>query len=133
MTAVDTNVLVRFLVADDEVQTQAVYRLFKSAETRRGAFFVSLPVLLELFWVLESVYDRPRRDILDAVENLRRMTALKFESPDVVRGVLEDARKNACDLSDLLIGQVAAAAGCDGVLSFDKKACRHSQFRMVHA
>jgi len=133
MTAVDTNVLVRFLVADDDVQTQTVYKLFKDAEARRGTFLVSLLVVLELVWVLESVYEIHRREIIDTVESLLKMTVLKVESPDVVRRVLEDARKNTCDLSDLLIGHVASAAGCDSVLSFDKKACRHPLFRMLHA
>lgn len=36
MKALDTNVLVRFLVKDDEQQTKAAYRRFKEAE--RGAF-----------------------------------------------------------------------------------------------
>ncbi len=35
MTGLDTNILVRFLVADDDVQTQAVYRLFKEAEAKK--------------------------------------------------------------------------------------------------
>ena len=33
MTAVDTNILVRFLVRDDEAQAQLVRARFKSAET----------------------------------------------------------------------------------------------------
>jgi predicted nucleic-acid-binding protein len=43
MTGIDTNILVRFLVADDEAQTQSVYRLFKEAETKKNSFFISLP------------------------------------------------------------------------------------------
>ncbi len=132
MMAVDTNVLVRFLVADDEVQSRAVYTLFKKAEEQRMPYFVSLPVVLELFWVLESAYERSRKEIADAVEGLLRMPVLKVEGEDVIRLVLEDARHTSCDLSDLLIGRVASHAGCDGVLSFDKKACRHALFRRVH-
>jgi hypothetical protein len=34
MKALDTNVLVRFLVKDDEQQAKSVYRLFKQAESK---------------------------------------------------------------------------------------------------
>lgn len=131
MTGLDTNILVRFLVADDEAQTQAVYRLFKETESKKNALFVSLPVLLELFWVLESVYDLPRREILEAVNALTSLPFLKVDSEAVVRSLLDDARTTSCDLSDLLIGHVAAAHACNVVLSFDKKACRHRLFRLL--
>ena len=131
MTGIDTNILVRFLVADDDAQTQSVYRLFKEAETKKNSFFISLPVLLELFWVLESVYNLPRRDILEAVTALTTIPALKVDAEDVVRCLLEDARKTSCDLSDLLIAHVAAVNSCAFVLSFDKKACRHPLFQLL--
>lgn len=131
MTGLDTNILVRFLVADDDVQTQAVYRLFKEAEAKKISLFISLPVLLELFWVLESAYNLPLRDILAAVTALTTLTVLKFDGAAVVRGLLEDARKTTCDLSDLLIAHVAKANDCDTTFSFDKKACRHPLFRLL--
>ena len=40
MKALDTNVLVRFLVRDDEQQAMAVYRKFKEAETNKEDFFI---------------------------------------------------------------------------------------------
>ena len=57
MIALDTNVLVRFLVRDDEKQAQIVYARFKQAESAREVLFVSLLVVLETIWVLESAYD----------------------------------------------------------------------------
>jgi len=62
MKAVDTNILVRFLTKDDAIQAQKVYELFKKAETKREPLFVSLLVVLELLWVLESVYSIPREE-----------------------------------------------------------------------
>jgi predicted nucleic-acid-binding protein len=51
MKALDTNVLVRFLVKDDEQQAKTVYRLFKQAESKAEAFFIptkSVPVLRDM-------------------------------------------------------------------------------------
>jgi predicted nucleic-acid-binding protein len=60
------------------------------------------------------------------------MPTLKIEAADALRLVLEDARHTTCDLSDLLTGHVAANAGCETVLTFDKKASRYALFRMLH-
>ena len=56
MNAIDTNVLVRFLVNDDPVQSAEVRQLFAIAERERAMFYVALLVLLETIWVLESAY-----------------------------------------------------------------------------
>ena len=68
MKALDTNVLVRFLVRDDKQQAETIYRIFKHAESDKEVFFVPLLVVLETVWVLESVYKIPRQDILDSIE-----------------------------------------------------------------
>ena len=47
MNAIDTNVLVRFLVQDDELQTQVVNTLLADAETKKQTFFVSCAVVLD--------------------------------------------------------------------------------------
>ncbi len=128
MTALDTNVLVRFLTADDPVQSKAVCRLFKVAETERGAYRVTVPVVLELFWVLESAYGLPRARIVDAVSGLLALPILAFERADTVRDMLDDARQNTHDLADLLIGWLASRLGDTPVLTFDKRAARYTFF-----
>lgn len=47
MKAIDTNVLVRFLVNDEPAQAQSVRRLFSDAEAQRDSLFVPLLVLVE--------------------------------------------------------------------------------------
>jgi predicted nucleic-acid-binding protein len=42
MKAVDTNVLIRFLVRDDEQQAESIYRIFKQAESDKESLFVPL-------------------------------------------------------------------------------------------
>jgi len=49
--AVDTNVVVRLLVNDDERQAAVARRLFESDE-----IWIGVTVLLEAAWVLESVH-----------------------------------------------------------------------------
>ncbi len=41
MNALDTNIIVRFLVRDDQSQAESVYRLFKKAENEKKVFFIT--------------------------------------------------------------------------------------------
>ena len=65
MIAVDTNVLVRLLTADDPKQTAAVRALF-AAET----IWIAKTVLLETAWVLRSLYGFEETAISDAFTRL---------------------------------------------------------------
>ena len=131
MKAVDTNVLVRFLVGDDERQAKVVYAIFKEAERAREQFFVPMTVVLELLWVLESAYEVSRRDILEAITELMLMPILKFESQNAIRKFVRSARESRIDLSDLLIAHAAEISGCERILTFDKKASRFKLFELI--
>jgi len=131
MKGVDTNVLIRFLIGDDEQQTKKVYKIFKKAETQQNDFFVPLLVILELIWVLESVYAIPRNDILDTIRELTLMPILKFEHQSVLQQFTHAAQGNKYDLSDLLIAHSANAQGCETVITFDKKASKFNLFELI--
>lgn len=131
MKALDTNVLVRFLVKDDIQQANTVYGLFKQAEEEKGSFYVPLVVVLEMIWVLESVYRISRPDILDAMNALVLMPILDFEAQSAILSMVSSARDTKTDLPDLLIGQAAKAAGCEHVLTFDNQAAGHRLFKLL--
>jgi len=132
MIALDTNVIVRFLVRDDEKQAQTVYARFQRAEAARERFFVPLLVVLETLWVLESAYDLSRGQILASFDDLRRMPILEFEEDQVVQCFLSSARQSTADLPDLLIACSAQASGCDSGITFDKKASKIAFFKLLH-
>lgn len=131
MTAVDTNILVRFLVRDDERQAQAVYRRFKRAESSGERFFIPLLVVLETIWVLESVYEKERTAILNAFQSLRRMPIIEFERDPVVDRFLAEGRAGRVDLSDILIAGAAEECGCKEGITFDKGAAKLPFFTLL--
>ena len=131
MRAIDTNLLIRFLTGDDEVQARKVYSVFKTAETENKELFVPLLVVLEMIWVLESVYEVSRMDILDSISDLLLMPVLKFEQPSVLQQLLLSAQDNKYDLSDLLIALSAKANGCKSVVTFDQKAAKLNLFELL--
>jgi predicted nucleic-acid-binding protein len=124
--AIDTNVLVRFLVNDDRAQAEHVRQLFATAEQQREPFFVPILVLLETIWVLESAYQVQRRDLMEALGDLLLMPILQFEQREAVQAMLAMVMTNNMDLPDALIAQSARNWGCDGILTFDKEAAARS-------
>ena len=84
MKALDTNVIVRFLVRDDEGQAKIIYRIFKQVESEKEGLFVPLLVVLETIWVLESVYEISRQEILESINDLLLMPILIFEAQSIV-------------------------------------------------
>jgi predicted nucleic-acid-binding protein len=131
MKAIDTNILVRFLVGDDELQARKVYNIFKRVEANKGELFVPILVALELIWVLESVYEIPRKEIINSISELLLMPILKFENLSILQKFTHNALESKYDLSDLLIAHSAIEQGCESVITFDKKASKSNMFDLA--
>ncbi|MDA3896625.1 MAG: type II toxin-antitoxin system VapC family toxin [Desulfobacteraceae bacterium] len=131
MKAIDTNILIRFLTGDDELQSKKVYLIFKKAESEKKELFVPLLVVLEMIWVLESVYEVSRKEILDSISDLLLMPVLKFDHQSVLQQLVLSAQGNRYDLSDLLIAHSAKINGCETVFTFDKKATKFKLFELL--
>ena len=137
MKAVDTNVLIRFIMKDDEKQAQSVYQLFKQSEQNQQPLFVLLLVVLEVIWVLKSVYEIPNADIVQTFSDLLAMSVLSFESENVLENFIESTANTSfdlsdlSDLSDLLIANSAYSSDCESIFTFDKKASKFKYFELL--
>jgi len=128
MRALDTNILVRFITGDDSSQTDRVHELFRTAEERHEMLFVSLPVTLELIWVLVSTYEAPKAAIAEALQHLLGLPYLRFEHEGRLKNLLATSGQNPLGLGDLLVGLSGKEHGCATTLTFDRKAARHPLF-----
>ena len=131
MIALDTNILVRFLVKDDERQSRIVFNRFKRAENNNQVLFIPQLVVLELILVLDSVYDCTREEIVNALEQLTMMPIIQFEKLDAIHELIKNSRNSLIDLADLLICNSSRASGCEKVITFDKKASKHQLFDLL--
>ena len=131
MKAIDTNILIRFLTGDEQAQAEMVYAFFKKAESEKTELFVPLLIVLEMIWVLESVYEVSRTEILDAISDLLLMPVLKFDQHAILQQLIRSAQGNTFDLSDLLIAHAAKTSGCEKVITFDKDAAKFNLFELL--
>jgi predicted nucleic-acid-binding protein len=120
MNALDTNVLVRYLVADDVKQARRVKALIEHLDEADDRAYVSDIVVCELVWVLRSAYGFDRAAIAGALGQLVLAKQLAFDAPDQLARALAAYEAGAGDFSDYLIREHARAAGCDTVFTFDK-------------
>lgn len=115
MRAVDTNVLVRIVIRDDERQADAA-----EAFIARGAW-VSHIALAELSWVLESVYDQRPQSIATAIDMLLHHEHLTLQDADAVTAALNQFRlRPKVGFSDCLMVEVARKAGHGPLGTFDR-------------
>lgn len=131
MKAIDTNILLRYFLQDNPAQYDKVRKLFQKTKLENSQLFVSVLVVLEIIWVLESVYETPRQVIIDALLKAMALDFLRYEYALVLEQVLIFAKDNTFDLSDLMIGAIAQANDCDTTLTFDRKASKSSYFELL--
>jgi predicted nucleic-acid-binding protein len=129
--ALDTNVLVRFLVEDDPKQSAAAASLISRVIAGGETFFVSDIVVCEMVWVMSVSYDIGRKEIAGALRNLLRARHVTFRAVDQLIRALEAYEAGKGDFADYLIREHARAANCDQVATFDRVLLRESGFIAV--
>ena len=122
MLGIDTNVLVRFLVRDDEAQFEKARKLIKREVAAGRRVFVSQLVLLETEWVLRSRYALPKIEIIATISGLLDATDVQFEDEPAIEEALFVWKDSAADFADCLIGARNRRLGCRATASFDVKA-----------
>lgn len=131
MIGVDTNVIVRFLTQDDEIQSPIATR-FMSRLTKERPGFVSSVVLAEVAWVLSRAYKSTRSEIAQAIEGLLRSAELIVENPDAAYRALGAYQPStSAEFADALIAQTAALAGASETVTFDQNAAATPGMRLL--
>ena len=100
--ALDTNVLVRLIVQDDERQAMAVSRLLEQQVRRSGSLWVAVTVMLELEWVLRSRYKFTKADVIRAFSSLLTTIELIFESEKALEQALASYEEGGADFGEYL-------------------------------
>ena len=131
MAALDTNVLVRYLVQDDAVQGEAAARLINRGVGAGSTLFVPVTVVLELEWVLRSVFKFDKPAVLEAMFGLIGSFELGFQSETAVEMALAQFQRGAADFADCLHAALAAQAGEQPLWTFDKAAAQVEGARLL--
>ena len=130
MIGLDTNVLLRFFIKDDPKQSAKV-RAVLSALSSKDPGWVGLAVVQELVWVLTSVYQANRSDVLGFLERLLSIDEIVVEQADVVQQATRVYGATKVSFSACLIVASASAAGCIQTLTFDRQAAKSAGMTLI--
>lgn len=113
MIAIDTNVVIRLLTADDREQLEVTKKLFRQKD-----IFISTTVILECEWVLRYAYRFNTEEVSRAFKALLGLPNVICESPTVISQAIE-WHEVGMDFADAT--HLAKSQSCQSFRTFDKK------------
>ena len=114
MIAIDTNILVRYYAQDDRDQAAVAERILRE----EPAVYVSLTVIVELYFVLQILYDFTAERVCRGLLHLAGLPNVTLDAYDRVQAALYMSRAGL-EFPDAL--HLAASAHCSRLLTFDDR------------
>lgn len=133
MAGLDTNVLVRLLVADDAAQLAQAKALVRSAQRNNETLSIPITVMLELEWVLRSRYGFSRNVIAMTMNHLLETRELAFQDEAALEQALFSFHDSKADFADCVHASLCAADGQSPLLTFDVQAARLPDTRLIES
>jgi len=130
MIGLDTNVLVRYIMQDDPVQSPKATRIVESLDAVDSGY-VTLVSIVELVWVLSASYELTRSQVSQALDAIVRTKQFKIENAEQVIRALRVFKEGKSDFADCLIERSANSAGCEKTITFDVKASKYSGMTLI--
>lgn len=131
MRGLDTNVLLRFVLRDDEAQARSAKAAIDHAAADGEPLLVGLLVLLETEWVLRSRARLKKKLVIGVLQQLLETLDLRVESPETLEQALEAYESGPADFADCLINARYQEIGCEAMLTFDARAAKLPGARLL--
>jgi predicted nucleic-acid-binding protein len=128
----DTNVLLRLLLADDPRQA-ARAREWLHAQPRGQRLLINRIALCELIWTLRRGYRFDREQIAEVIDRLLKSRDMLIEDYDSVVLALDLYRTSHADFADCLLGVTNRVLGCSATGTFDRHAAELDAFELIPA
>jgi predicted nucleic-acid-binding protein len=128
MVALDTNILVRYIVQDDKKQAQKATHAIEQCTSEKRAFIACI-VLCEINWVLKTAYKISKQERLTTLKKILSVSAFDIERLECCTKALKHYEKGQADFSDYLIQETARHEGYNTVLTFDTTAQKERGFQ----
>jgi predicted nucleic-acid-binding protein len=108
----DVNVILRFLLADDPVQSPKAKELFELAQAGKLVLCASHVCLAEATWVLSSYYNFERSKLAQTLREFVLHDGVDLEREDVILDAFDRFGKVNVDFIDCYIAALAKDQAC---------------------
>ena len=131
MIGLDTNVVIRYLVQDDPVQTAIANRIFEKEMSAANKGLICPIVLCEIVWVLLRSYKQKKEKVQEVIRTLLLADNIEMQQRDSVWKALREFEQGTADFSDYLVAHINQECGASVTLTFDRSASQHRLFRIA--
>lgn len=114
----DTNVIIRFLVGDNEVHLTKSIEYFKEIETAKLQVEILEGVLMEAFFVLTKFYKLPKVEVINDLKTILALDGVVNNNKIILHETLSIVEIKNIDFVDALICAKSKLQGY-GKISFD--------------
>ena len=125
MIGLDTNVLLRYLVQNDPVQSPRATEIITQRLIEEDPGLVSLVTILEVVWVLKSLYKRSREEIANDIEMILAADTLEVRNEQEVYQAVVALRNGTGTFEDALFGSLGVWRGVPKALPSTKRLHRN--------
>ncbi|OGT47265.1 MAG: hypothetical protein A3E82_06675 [Gammaproteobacteria bacterium RIFCSPHIGHO2_12_FULL_38_11] len=127
MIAIDTNHLLRLFVEKDHIQSHKAKKLV----VQHNPVFISVIVLCETMWTLETRYHFTKKELILCIETILKAQQFNIEHREALWVAFSDFQHGAIGFADCIIGVIGKQHGCDFTATFDKKAAKSRHFKLT--
>lgn len=118
---VDTNVLIRLIVKDDDIKRRACEKLLEKAKQKEIILYILPVAVLEIVWVLEKYYKLNKKTIRELVEAILNTPELKCEIEDIFKSALKIYEEKNIKFADAVMGYWGLDKGISVIYTYDEK------------
>lgn len=131
MIGLDTNVLLRALLADQGDEGARARDLMIRHCSPAAPAFINHVVLCEAVWTLVRTYRYSREQILAAIATILATPAFVVPERRLVEEAMRAFGDSGADFTDVLIGVLNRSTGCTTTYTFDRRAAGEADFTAV--
>lgn len=131
MIGLDSNIVIRYLVQDDEAQAHKVNRFIEKELTPEHPGFINHVTLIEVAWVLKRCYGASKPELVNILESLLTTKQLLVENIEIAWKALRAFETGNGDFSDAIIAYSNQLQGCEHTVTFDKKAAKLKPMKLL--
>jgi len=127
----DTNIFVRYLTGELADLSEKVYKFFKELESGKYRLFVCDLVVSELVYVLENVFDLPKKEICEKVKILMINNNIILENTQIIFKTLDIYRDLNVNFVDAYIYCHSTKNGVNKYFSFDNNFRKFKDIELI--
>ena len=128
MIGIDTNILLRALLLDDDPAQSARAR---AAIEANAPVLLNDVVLVEFVWTCRRAFKLERADIYRRLDAIVKAPEFIFAQPTAVARAVAGYGSRGSDFADWLIAETNREHSCDTTLTFDRNAAKSPAFTLA--